>query len=61
MKERKKYRKERNKWRKEINERKKSIMTQVQFLDRAVCISHHTNTLGKDINHSLFPITAMGR
>ena len=36
------------------------IVTQVQILDEAVCISYSTNTIEKDINSTILP-TAMGK
>ena len=36
------------------------MMTQVQILDEADCISYGTNTLGKGMNLTIFP-PAMGK
>ena len=36
------------------------IVTRVQFLDKTVCISHSTNTLGKGMNPTILP-SAMGK
>ena len=36
------------------------IVTQVQILDKAVCISYSTDTLGKGMNTTVLPI-AMGK
>ena len=32
-----------------------SMVVQVHILDKAVCISHNANTLGKGMNPSIFP------
>ena len=31
------------------------MVTQVEVLDEAICISHGTNTLGKDMNPTILP------
>ena len=33
------------------------MVTRVQILEEAVCISHHTNTLGKAMNQTILPLT----
>ena len=37
-----------------------NMMTQVQVLDKAVCISHGAKTLGKGMNPIILPLT-MGK
>ena len=33
------------------------MATQVQILDKAVCISHSANTIGKGMHPTIFPST----
>ena len=33
----------------------RETVTPIQILDKVVCISHSANTLGKDMNPTIFP------
>ena len=39
--------------------KKMDMATQVKILDKAICISHSTNTLGNDMNATIL-LSAMG-